>query len=97
MKLFKDKDLTQQTDTLDFGIVLAGDTKTIEYYLQNETEAEVVEIKPIVENTEVKIVSFPENLKSKEVIKVAFSWSPTITLKRGLKSALNLNFFELYE
>jgi len=98
MKIYSDPSLQDKYEVkdLDFGIVLAGDTKKITYYLYNETEAEVVELKASVENTEVKIIDCPTGLKSKTSSSVSFEWSPSITIKKGLKTQLNLKFFELY-
>lgn len=102
MKLFSDKELTQEVKDLDFGIVLAGDTKKIEYYLFNDTVADVVDLKASVNKVDgaekdVEIVSCPETIKAKESAKIEFSWTPAVTLKKGLKTNLNLNFYELYE
>ncbi len=97
MKLFADKELTKPVEDLDFGIVLAGDTKKVEFYLYNDSVADVVELKPSVDNADVKVLSFPSELKSKSTAKIEFSWSPSITLKKGLKTELSLNFYELYE
>jgi hypothetical protein len=96
MKIYTDSSLKEETKTLDFGIVLAGDTKKITYCLYNETDAEVVELQAIVSNAEVKVLDCPKSLKSKETSSATFEWSPAINVKRGLKTELNLKFFELY-
>lgn len=96
MKIYKDVSLKEEVKDLDFGIVLAGDTKEITYYVHNETEAEVVELKAIVSNNEVEVVSCPDSLKSGESASVKFRWTASVSLKRGLRTQLNLKFFELY-
>lgn len=97
MKLYADAELTKEVKDLDFGIVLAGDVKKVEFYLFNDTVANVVELKPSVDNTEVAVISHPTEIKSNTSAPIVFSWAPSITLKKGLRTQLNLKFFELYE
>ena len=97
MKVYSDVDCTKEAKTLDFGIVLAGDTKKVEYYLYNDTVADIVELEPSIENSEVTIISYPKEMKSHGRASIIVSWAPAITLKQGLKTQLNLKFFELYE
>jgi hypothetical protein len=96
MKLFADKELTKPIEDLDFGIVDAGVEKKIVFYLHNESTADTVEIKPIVDNVEVSIVSHPTELKSKETGKIEFSWTPALNVKKGLTASLKINCYELY-
>ena len=96
MKIFKDSSLKEETKELDFGIVLAGDTKKITYWLYNDTEAEVVEIVPVVENKEVIVTNYSKSLKTKTSTPITFEWTASISVKRGLKSQFSLKFFELY-
>jgi len=97
MKIYADKELTKEVADLDFGIVLAGETKTLELYLFNDTVADVVELNPSVDNKEVAVLSFSKEIKSKQSAPIVFSWTPELTMKKGLKTSLNLKFFELYE
>ena len=97
MKIYADKELKKQVEELDFGIVLAGETKTFEFFLHNDTVAEVDEIVPSVANAEVEILAYPKNLKAGESEKITFSWSPTLTVKKGLRALLDLKFFEIYD
>jgi len=97
MKLYEDKDYTKEITSVDFGIVLAGDTKKVNYYLYNDTNANVVEIQPKLDNNEVKITKFPTELKAKQGSEVSFEWTASITIKKGLRTELSLKFFELYD
>lgn len=96
MKLYKDASLKEEITELDLGTCLAGDKQEYTYYLYNDTNAEVKELKLSVENSEVKIISYPETLKRKETGKLVISWEPSITIKAGLKTKINLKGFELY-
>ena len=97
MKLYEDKAYTKEVTAVNFGIVLAGDTKKVKYYLYNNTDADVVEIVPTLTNKEVKIVNFPTELKAKQSSEVTFEWTASITIKKGLRTELSLKFFELYD
>lgn len=97
MKIFKDATLKEEIlETFDFGIVEAGSSKEYTYYIQNETEARVVDIEISVENKEIAIQSFPKELKSKEVAKLTFKWSPSVDIKKGLKESINIKASEIY-
>jgi len=97
MKLYEDKARTKEVTGVNFGIVLAGDTKKVKYHLHNETSADVVEIKPTLDNKEVKIINFPIELKANQSSEVVFEWTASITIKKGLRTELSLKFFELYD
>jgi len=98
MKLYKDSELTKEVkhDKLDFGMVLAGDTQEYTYYVYNDTTAELASLSFNTENPEVKVIEAPEILKpfGSSVLKI--KWSPSITLKEGLKSHLRVKGFEVY-
>lgn len=97
MKIFKDSSLKEEVKDLDMGIVLAGSKKQVTYYLLNDNqEANVVELSASVDNKEVYIVSCPKELKSNESATIVFEWTPSLTVKKGLKSSLNLKYYELY-
>lgn len=98
MKLYKDVELTKEVknDKLDFGMVLAGDKQEYIYYVYNDTQAELASLTFNTENPEVKVIESPETLKpfGSSILKI--SWSPSITLKEGLKSHLRIKGYEIY-
>jgi|WetSurSiteA1Bulk_404760.scaffolds.fasta_scaffold39260_3 hypothetical protein len=98
MKIFKDAQLTEEVQTLDFGIVDAGDTKEFTYYLYNDSPGDVVQLKAELSNKEVLVIKTPsDTLKSKASTPIVFSWTPPITIKKGLKSEIKLKYYELYQ
>ena len=97
MKIYSDVDCTKEVKTLDFGIVLAGDTKKAEFYLYNDSTADIVELEPIIENAEVSLVTYPKELKAHSKAVITLAWAPSLTLKQGLKAKLDFKYFELYE
>ena len=96
MKLYKNKELTEEITILDLGIVEAGEVKEYTFYIKNDTDAEVKKLNFSVENKEVSIVKSPEILPKKESAELKIKWSPSITLKQGLKAELKITGIELY-
>lgn len=96
MKIFKNKELTEEVEILDLGIVEAGNTATFTYYIYNETLAEMKNLIFKVESLEVKIISAPEELVSKAIAELVLEWHPSVTLKQGLKARLNISGIELW-
>lgn len=96
MKLFKDSQHKEEVEIFDLGVVLAGEKKEYSYYVYNDVKSELVNLKFIIPNDEIKIVSSPEKLQYKESGVLKFIWSPSVTLKSGLKTTLKVEGFELY-
>lgn len=82
---------------LDLGIVEAGTSKEYNFKLYNETMAEVVDLKIEIPNKEVEILEFPEKLDPKVTGTIKIKWSPSITLKQGLKTIIKIHGAELYK
>jgi len=94
MKIFKDN---KEIETLDLGIVEAGTSKEYEYELYNETIAKVVDLKITIPNKEVEVLTFPEKIDAKARGILKIRWSPSITLKQGLKTTIQIRGAELYK
>lgn len=96
MKIYKNRELTEEITILDLGIVMAGDTAKYKFYIQNDSNAELRQLKCSVESDEVKIISCPENLSTWKIGELELEWSPNITLKQGLKTNIKFSGFELW-
>ena len=96
MKIFKDKALKEEVTIFDFGIVSAGESKTVEYFMKNETEATVVDLKCSIANQDVKILTSPTKLDSGETSSLILKWSPAVTLRKGLKTEFHISGTEIY-
>ena len=98
MKIYKNKDLTAEIkdNTLDFGIVPAGELKRFTYYVYNEKEAYLKNLKFEIKHDEVRIAEYPTELKSKEIKRLIIEWKPSITLKSGLRAAFLVTGIELW-
>jgi hypothetical protein len=96
MRIYKDSQLKEEIKELDFGILEAGESKEYTFYVKNDTDAEVKKLNFSVENKEVSIVKSPEILPKKESAELKIKWSPSITLRQGLKAELKITGIELY-
>lgn len=96
MKLFLDKELTNPVNNVDLGIVMAGETKEFTFYVLNESKAELQNINFETSHKEVDIIHSPKDLKSLESAKLVMAWSPSVTLKQGLKTVLKVQATELW-
>jgi hypothetical protein len=96
MKIFKNKNLTEEIEILDLGIVEAGEFASFTYYVYNETQAEIKTLFFKVDHPEVKIKEAPAELAPKAVAELIIEWHPSVTLKQGLKARLNISGIELW-
>jgi len=96
MKLYKDKELKNETINLDFGIVLAGESKQYEFYILNDSFATLKSLSFKITHPEIKILEAPTDIFAGAAEKIVIEWSPTITLKESLKAKLEIAGFELY-
>ena len=97
MKIFKDKNLTKELiEILDFGIVQAGETKQFKFWVLNDLLGILNELEFILEHKELKILKSPKELLPHAVGELIIEWSPSITLKAGLKTKLHIRGTELW-
>lgn len=94
MKLYSDKDLLDEITVLDLGIVEAGDVKEYIFYVQNDTDAYLKEIEFTVDHQEVDVVEAPFELSGRAVAELKIKWTPSITLKEGLRTPLRIRYKE---
>lgn len=96
MKLFEDKELKKEVEILNLGIVEAGEVASFTYYIYNETQAEMKTLSFKLDHPEVKVINAPKELASKAIAELVIEWSPSVTLKQGLKTRLNVSGIELW-
>lgn len=96
MKIYKNKELTIEVDTeLDLGIVDAGKSKTYNYYIVNETSNDYVDLVVSTISDELEVVQHPTQIKAHESSKVILKWTPSVTVKKGLKTNILFDFAEI--
>ena len=101
MKIFKDSELKQELegDKFELGVVQAGDSQRYNFYIYNETDSELKDLKfrimyateELRQEKELKIISSPSSLSSKQSGKVVIEYSPILTLEQSLLVRLVIN------
>lgn len=96
MKIFKDEKLKDEViGDFDLGIVDVGKYKEYEYYLVNDTANDLVDLKVSTISNEIEVLQAPTQINAHEVGKMKIKWTPSITIKRGLKTSLIFNASEI--
>lgn len=97
MKIYSDKEMTKEVDILNLQTVLAGESKTVEFFIYNELDVRVEDLSFTINNSEVTIVDSPKFLLAKEEKPLTIKWEPKVNVKKGLKTELQIKGFEVYE
>lgn len=95
MKLL-DFNTREEIKEIDFGIVEAGEKKSVKLVIKNDTNAELIKIKVFANDSEVKIEEVPKILNPHSEGLLVVSYEPDIDIKRGLKTTINLTGQEIY-
>ena len=97
IKIYKDKSLKEEIlSTFHLGIVPAGETRSFTFWVSNESNAYLKELKFSVEHQEVEVTEAPTEMLSHTVEKLVLTWNPSITLKEGLEAQLKVSGIELW-
>lgn len=81
---------------LDLGIVDVNTTKEYSFVLVNNSDAELVGIELKVSHPEVGVITAPTALAPNTQADFIIKWSPTLLLKQGLKTTVNVTATELW-
>jgi len=91
MKIYSDFAKTKEIKgDLDLGVVQAGETKDIIFYVLNDSEATLVDLIFSADNKEVKIISAPKILLSGQTDKLVINYTPDISIEKKLNVSLNI-------
>lgn len=96
MKIFRDKEQSTEVSMLELGIVEAGEFEEYTFWIYNDSNAFLKNLKCVVEHEEVKMLECPRELPAFGVGEVRIRWSPLVTLKEGLKTKLKIRAKELW-
>ena len=91
-----DKDGKEVSD-LRLGIVAAGTSKEFQYFIMNNSPAELVNIEMHLKHKEIKVKKMPDTIPAEMRAEMIIEWSPSLTLKQGLKVDFNISGEEIYE
>jgi len=87
MKIFKNKQLTESVDPkkLDLAIVEGGSSKDYTFYIHNNhSRGEIRELRVIVDNKEIEILSCPTNIRMNESAELKFRWNCDAKVEEGI-------------
>ncbi len=98
MKIYKDKDLTEEIigKEIDLGEVPAGETKRFNFWVLNDSKAYLRKLNFVISHSEVSIIEAPEELDKHGVGELILEWTPSVTLKEGLKAPLIIKGEEVW-
>ena len=95
-KIFKDKELTNEvSDHIDLGKVKAGEKKQFTYYVCNSSTFPYEELNFDVDHKEVRVISAPIEINEKSSGTIILEWKPSVDIKRGLKTSLKIEGFQV--
>lgn len=96
MKIYSDKTLNNEIKVLDLGIVEAGESETFTFYVYNDSSAELRDLFFVVDHKEVEVKSSPKTMPSLSSDELIIEWKPSITLKEGLKTPIQIKGKEIW-
>lgn len=95
-KIFLDKELKNEVqDPIDLGKLKAGETKRYEFYIFNASVHPYEEMDFLVDDIEVKIISYPKELSEKASSLLILEWKPSVDIKQGLKTKLEIQGYKV--
>ena len=95
-QIFEDKALTKRvSDPIDFGKLKAGAKKTYVFYVFNASVYPYEELKFNIDHKEVKVIVSPTTLSEKSSKEIILEWKPSIDIKKGLKTSLKIEGYQI--
>lgn len=95
-KIFEDKELTREIETpIDLGKLKAGEEKEYTYYILNASIHPYEELEFDVDHKEVEVIESPTEMAEKSSAKVVLKWKPSVDIRRGLKTSLKIEGFQV--
>ncbi len=95
-QIFEDKELTKPIEApLDLGKLKAGEKKEFIFYVFNASVRPYEELDFTVDHKEVKVLSAPTEMEEKSSGKIVLEWKPSVDVKRGLKTSLKIEGFQV--
>lgn len=95
-KVFIDRDLTKEIKgPIDLGKLKAGQVKKYEFYVFNDSIHPYEEMDFLVDDPEVQVISHPEELSEKASSLFTLEWKPSVDIKKGLKTQLEIQGYKV--
>jgi len=99
MKIYDDPELKKLIQTIHFGKVEAGSSKTITLYLLNDSKAVLTNLVyefPSLPSSETLEVHGPITIQSGKQGELILTWKPSVNFKRALVLDLLIRAEEVY-
>lgn len=95
-QIFEDKELTKRIEApIDLGKLKAGEKKEFTYYIFNASVYPYEELDFTVDHKEVIVIFSPTEMEEKSSAKVVLEWKPSVDIKRGLKTSLKIEGYQV--
>ncbi len=95
-KYFEDKNLTKPIESpIDLGKLKAGEEKEYTYYVFNASVHPYEELEFSVDHKEVTVINSPKEMEEKSSAKIVLIWKPSVDIRRGLKTSLKIEGFQV--
>jgi len=97
MKIFNDKNLTEETTTIHLGRVRAGTVgKKILFFMNDKEKISYENIILSIDNTDVTVTPSTFNLDPGETKSVEISWNAPIDFNKALETSIKISADEVY-
>ena len=94
--IFEDKELTKPIEEpIDLGKLKAGETKEYPFYVFNASVNPYEELEFTVDHKEVEVISAPTEMEEKSSSRFVLQWKPSVTIKKGLKTSIKIEGFQV--
>ncbi len=95
-QIFEDKELTKLIEApINLGKLKAGEKKEYIYYVFNSSLSPYEELQFSVDHKEVEVISAPTEMEEKSSEKIVLEWKPSVDIKRGLRTSLKIEGFQV--
>jgi hypothetical protein len=93
--LYYDSECTRKISIISLEGEGIGETRAYTFYLRNEGEPDLTEIKFSCENPQINLMNFSRELKSGEKGEIVLAWTQS-SEKKALETSLNVSANEIY-
>lgn len=95
-KIYTDEALQNPVDDpINLGKLKAGETKQFTFYVYNSSVNPYEELEFTVDHKEVEVISSPTEMTEKASKAIVLEWKPSVDIKRGLKTSLKIQGYEV--
>ena len=95
-KIYEDKELANLLESpILLGKLKAGNTKQYKFYVYNSSVKPYEEMIISVDDPEITVISSPTEMDEKSSTEIILEWKPSVDIKRGLKTSIKIEGYEV--